>query len=192
MQVKQYLRDGKIHRGLEVTRIELEELEKKYDFISVAKADRPAIVEVLSGDVVGVIMGDIQNINESQWDGVEDIVNNPDCWLVSNRAMKPYKSLDGKFNICEAKQLMKLGYKIKHNRWINSFLIYVPGSTFKVNRPPLLGAFEEGTEVKYGEHIDLVQINPVTYEIEVKVYSFSSSDVFEEEWEIYKEKGEVK
>jgi hypothetical protein len=28
MKIKQYLRDGKIHKGLEVTRAELEELEK--------------------------------------------------------------------------------------------------------------------------------------------------------------------
>lgn len=189
MQIKQYLRDGKIHTGLEVTRLELEELEKKYDFVSVAKADRPAIIEALSGDVVGVIMGDIYSIDETH---KIPTTENPDCWFVSNRAMKPYKSLDGKFNICEAKELMKMGYKIKHIHWVNSFLIYVPGSTFKVNRPPLLGIFEEGTEVKYREHIDLVQINPTTYEIEVKVYPISQNDVFEEEWKIYKEKGETK
>jgi len=184
MELKQYLRDGKIHTGLEVTRLDLDNLLKKYDFISVSKADKPAIVEALSGDVVGVIMGDIYNIDETH---KIPTTKNPDCWFVSNRAMKPYKSLDSEFNIGEAKQLLKLGYKVKYKYWENSFLIYVPGSKFKVSRPPLLGAFEEGTEVNYGAHIDVVNICPATQEISVRPYIFTQDDIMHDKWVIKKD-----
>ena len=35
------------------------------------------------------------------------------------------------------------------------FLYLVPGSTFQVNRPPLLGIYEEGTVINYRPHIDI-------------------------------------
>lgn len=35
------------------------------------------------------------------------------------------------------------------------FLYFVPGSTFTVNRPPLLNIFEEGAVVNYSEHVDV-------------------------------------
>ena len=34
-------------------------------------------------------------------------------------------------------------------------IFLVPGSTFTVNRPPLLGIFPEGTEITYDPHIDM-------------------------------------
>jgi len=185
MRIKQYLRDGKIHTGLEVTRLDLDNLLKKYDFISVSKADKPAIAEALSGDVVGVIMGNINSIDEIHNDE-KPIAENPDCWFVSNRAMKPYKSLDGDFSIGEAKELLKLGYRVRHKLWKDSFLIYVPGSKFKVNRPPLLGVFEEGTEVDYEAHIDVVDICPITQKIFVKPYVFTQDDIMRYKWVIEK------
>jgi hypothetical protein len=67
-------------------------------------------------------MGDINNIDEI-WDGINEVVQNPDCWFVSNRAMKPYKSLNGKFNIGEVKELLKLGFRVKKRTmgWIFNF-----------------------------------------------------------------------
>lgn len=35
------------------------------------------------------------------------------------------------------------------------YLYLVPGSTFAVSRPPLLGIFPEGTEINYRAHIDM-------------------------------------
>jgi len=35
------------------------------------------------------------------------------------------------------------------------FIFLVPGSVFQVNRPPLLGIYEEGTEINYHAHIDI-------------------------------------
>ncbi len=37
----------------------------------------------------------------------------------------------------------------------NMFLFYVPGSTFMVNRKPLLGIYKEGTIINYQPHIDM-------------------------------------
>jgi hypothetical protein len=36
------------------------------------------------------------------------------------------------------------------------FIFLVPGSTFNVNRPPLLGLYPDGTRIKYRGHLDLV------------------------------------
>ena len=54
-------------------------------------------------------------------------------------------------------ELIKMGYKVTRRSWGNGevFLFLVPGSTFKVNRPPLLGAYPEGTEINYLAHIDI-------------------------------------
>lgn len=35
------------------------------------------------------------------------------------------------------------------------YIFYVQGSTFQVNRVPLLGIFEEGKEISYHPHIDM-------------------------------------
>ena len=52
---------------------------------------------------------------------------------------------------------LKSGNKVARKGWNGKdmFLFLVRGSTFKVNRPPLLGIYEEGTEVQYHAHIDM-------------------------------------
>jgi hypothetical protein len=52
---------------------------------------------------------------------------------------------------------IKAGNKIARTEWNDKdmFIFLVPGSTFKVNRPPLLGIYKEGTEVNYHSHIDM-------------------------------------
>jgi hypothetical protein len=59
--------------------------------------------------------------------------------------------------IGEAVQAMKDGSLVARKGWNgkNMFLFYVPGSTFKVNRPPLNVIYEEGTEINYHAHIDM-------------------------------------
>ena len=49
------------------------------------------------------------------------------------------------------------GYKVARTGWNGKgmFLFLVPGSTFKVNRAPLLGIYPEGTEINYCPHIDM-------------------------------------
>jgi hypothetical protein len=52
---------------------------------------------------------------------------------------------------------MRNGEKVRRAGWNGKgmFLFLVPGSTFKVNRPPLLGIYPEGTEINYQPHIDM-------------------------------------
>lgn len=52
---------------------------------------------------------------------------------------------------------MREGKKVARRGWNGKdmFLFLVPGSKFKVNRPPLLGIYPEGTEVLYHPHVDM-------------------------------------
>lgn len=52
---------------------------------------------------------------------------------------------------------IKKGKKVYREGWNGKsmFIFLVPGSTFKVNRPPLLGIYPEGTEINYHSHIDM-------------------------------------
>jgi len=59
------------------------------------------------------------------------------------------------------------------------FLFLVPGSTFKVNRPPLLGIYPEGTEINYQPHIDMR-----TARNTVVPWLASQSDVLAADWEV--------
>lgn len=56
-----------------------------------------------------------------------------------------------------ALELLKLGLRITRAGWNGRgmYLYLVPGSTFTVNRKPLLGILPEGTEVEYRPHIDM-------------------------------------
>lgn len=57
----------------------------------------------------------------------------------------------------QALELIKDGKRVSRSGWNgkNMFLFLVPGSTFKVNREPLLTILGEGTEVDYHAHIDM-------------------------------------
>ena len=59
------------------------------------------------------------------------------------------------------------------------FIFLVPGSTFTVNRAPLLGIFPEGTVINYRSHIDM-------YDAEGMVVPWLSSqtDMQAEDWEV--------
>ena len=52
---------------------------------------------------------------------------------------------------------LKAGNKVAREGWNGKgmFLYLVPGSTFEVNRPPLLGIYPEGTTINYLPHIDM-------------------------------------
>jgi hypothetical protein len=59
------------------------------------------------------------------------------------------------------------------------FVFLVKGSSFKVNRPPLLGIFKEGTEVDYHPHID------IRYEDKtVGVWHPQTYDLLADDWAI--------
>lgn len=75
---------------------------------------------------------------------------------------------------------LKDGAKVARSGWNGKgmFLFLVPGSTFKVNRPPLLGIYEEGTEINYNPHIDMK-----TADNKVVPWLASQTDVLAEDWE---------
>jgi hypothetical protein len=79
----------------------------------------------------------------------------------------------------QALQALKDGKKVSRSGWNgkNMFLFLVPGSTFKVNRPPLLGIYPEGTEINYCPHVDMK-----TADGKVVPWLASQTDVLADDW----------
>ena len=78
-----------------------------------------------------------------------------------------------------AVEALRKGLKVARAGWNGKgmFLFLVPGSTFKVNRPPLLGIYPEGHEVNYCPHIDMK-----TADEKVVPWLASQTDVLAEDW----------
>jgi hypothetical protein len=76
---------------------------------------------------------------------------------------------------------LKEGHKVARAGWNGKgmFLFLVPGSIFKVNRPPLLGIYEEGKEINYCPHIDMK-----TADDKVVPWLASQTDVLADDWGI--------
>lgn len=74
---------------------------------------------------------------------------------------------------------LKAGKRVAREGWNGKgmFLFLVPGSTFSVNRPPLLGIYPEGTVINYQSHIDMK-----TAQDTVVPWLASQSDVLAEDW----------
>lgn len=73
---------------------------------------------------------------------------------------------------------LKTGNKVKRLYWPEGvFLFLVPGSTFQVNRKPLLGIYPEGTEITYHSHIDIVGVDGV-----VMPWTPNQDDMLKEDW----------
>ena len=75
---------------------------------------------------------------------------------------------------------LKEGKKVRRKNWNGKdmFIFLVPGSTFEVNRPPLLGIYPEGTQVQYHAHIDMK-----TAQGYIIPWLASQADLLEEDWE---------
>lgn len=82
-------------------------------------------------------------------------------------------------NFGQAIEHLKDERKVARSGWNGKdmFLFLVPGSTFKVNRAPLLGIYEEGTEVEYHAHIDMK-----TAQGYVVPWLASQSDMLSDDW----------
>lgn len=82
-------------------------------------------------------------------------------------------------NFGQAIEVLKTGNKVTRVGWNGKdmFLFLVQGSQFKVNRPPLLGIYSEGTEINYRPHIDMKTVNG-----EIVPWVASQSDLLEEDW----------
>jgi hypothetical protein len=79
----------------------------------------------------------------------------------------------------EALIALKEGHKVARDGWNGRgmFLFLVPGSTFVVNRPPLLGIYPPGACVRYLPHIDMK-----TVQGDVVPWLASQTDVLAEDW----------
>ena len=60
-------------------------------------------------------------------------------------------------NFQDALSCLKDGKKVSRSGWNGKgmFIFLVDGSTFTVNRPPLLGIYPEGTEIRSHAHVDM-------------------------------------
>jgi len=83
-----------------------------------------------------------------------------------------------------ALELLKEGQKVQRKGWNGKgmFVFLVPGSTFKVNRAPLLGIYPEGTEITYCPHIDMK-----TADGSIVPWLASQTDVLAEDWKLLSE-----
>lgn len=84
-------------------------------------------------------------------------------------------------NFGQAVEALKNKDRITRQGWNGKdmFLFLVPGSTFEVNRAPLLGIYPEGTVINYHAHIDMK-----TAQGYVVPWLASQSDILAEDWEI--------
>lgn len=79
----------------------------------------------------------------------------------------------------QALEWLKAGSRVAREGWNGKgmFLFLVPGSTFTVNRAPLLGIYPEGTEIQYHSHVDMV-----TAQGTVVPWLCSQTDMLAEDW----------
>jgi hypothetical protein len=101
-------------------------------------------------------------------------------WSPKEQFENAYKE-SGNLSFGDALVYLKAGKKVARKGWNGKgmFLFLVEGSTFKVNRPPLLGIYEEGTEVKYHAHIDMK-----TADGQVVPWLASQTDMLASDWEV--------
>ncbi len=93
------------------------------------------------------------------------------------RAYQPFTAM----SFGHAIAAMKAGKKVAREGWNGKgmFLFLVSGSTFKVNRAPLLGIYPEGTEIQYHAHIDMK-----TAQGYVVPWLASQADMLADDWQI--------
>jgi len=73
------------------------------------------------------------------------------------------------------------GVRVRRAAWVEGvFIFLVKGSTFNVNRAPLLGHYPAGTQITYHPHIDMCLQTG-----EICVWGINQEDVLESDWETY-------
>lgn len=82
-------------------------------------------------------------------------------------------------NFSDALNQIKAGKKVSRSGWNGKgmFVFLVPGSEFKVSRPPLLGIYPEGTTIRYHGHVDMKTADGM-----VVPWLCSQTDLLAEDW----------
>jgi hypothetical protein len=104
-------------------------------------------------------------------------INVEATWL---ECLRERREISGLMNFGDALRLLKHGEKLARRGWNGKgmFIYLVRGSTFQVSRPPLLGIYPEGTEIRYLPHIDMR-----TADGSCVPWLASQTDVLAEDWE---------
>lgn len=86
-------------------------------------------------------------------------------------------------NFSEVLEYIKAGARAYRTGWNGKgmFVYFVQGSTFEVNRPPLLQHFDDGTVITYKPHIDISHPDG-----SCSVWQPSMGDVLADDWELIK------
>ena len=111
--------------------------------------------------------------------------NHPDfsgyiSWSPKDVFERAYRPVDA-MTFGVAIEALKSGKKVARAGWNGKgmFLFLVPGSTFKANRPPLLGIYSEGTDINYRPHIDLKGVDG-----SISTWNPTCNDTLAEDWQI--------
>lgn len=88
---------------------------------------------------------------------------------------------DTEMNFSDALQSIKAGNRVARAGWNGKkmFIFLVQGSTFIVNRPPLLGIYPEGTVINYHAHIDMRTADGM-----IVPWLCSQTDMLANDWEV--------
>lgn len=97
-----------------------------------------------------------------------------DAYRVAEGPLQALTFGDALHFLLRGKKLTRAGWNGK-----GMFVFLVNGSTFKVNRAPLLGIYPEGTEINYRPHIDMR-----TADGSIVPWVASQSDVLASDWQI--------
>jgi len=176
MEIKEYIRNGRITKGIEVSKSELLKIKGYSDYISISRADLNEFSNLENNEIVGTIFGDINNIifDNRELFGANintlALTDNPDCWFVLNpevHGYKVFKELETEFTFSEAIELCKTVGCIARKGWngnrkddgefnLRMFVIYVPSRivTFRENSPYGRAGLG-GDELKIDAHLDL-------------------------------------
>ena len=89
-------------------------------------------------------------------------------------------------NFGQALEALKTGSKLQREGWNGKgmFIFLVPGSTFQVNRPPLLGIYPEGTTIIHRAHVDMK-----TADGQIVPWVCSQSDLLDADWVVALDEG---
>lgn len=102
-------------------------------------------------------------------------------WSPKEQFENAYRKTSG-MNFGLAIEALKQGKKVARAVGWNGkgmFLFLVPGSSFVVNRPPLLGIYPEGTTINYQPHIDMKTAQGL-----IVPWVSSQSDMLADDWMI--------